>query len=144
MMKRFLEWIGLKQKLDISEHKPPLFKENEIWWCYVGENVGVEINGKDSKFTRPIFVFKKYNGHSFLGLPLTTKNKEGTWFAPITFRGIMQNVVLSQGRSYDYRRFKEKIGELDSNDSKRVKDMYAKLHNIPYKIDLPPEGGSRG
>ena len=137
IIKRFLAWIGLKEKIHNNESLPPLFKENEIWWSYIGENVGVEINGKDQKFTRPVFVFKKYDKYSFLGLPLTTKPKTGSWFAPITFIGINQNVVLSQGRVYDYRRFKEKIGELDEKDSKIIRDMYFKLHNIAEK-NRPP------
>jgi len=45
-IKRFLEWIGLKEKLHGAIHKPPFFKEGEIWWCNLGENVGIEANGK--------------------------------------------------------------------------------------------------
>ena len=75
MIKQFLEWIGLKEKLHAQNYEPPLFKENEIWWCYVGENVGVEINGKSRNFSRPILIFKKYDKYSFLGLPLSTKIK---------------------------------------------------------------------
>jgi hypothetical protein len=45
IIKRFLEWIGLKEKLHEKESVPPFFKEAEIWWCYFGENVGSEING---------------------------------------------------------------------------------------------------
>jgi len=44
MIKKFLEWIGLKEKLHNHEHIPPLFREGEIWWCYMGENIGVEVN----------------------------------------------------------------------------------------------------
>ena len=25
----------------------PAIKEGEIWWCAMGENIGVEINGKN-------------------------------------------------------------------------------------------------
>jgi len=30
MFKRFLEWIGLKEKLHRQNYEPPLFKENKI------------------------------------------------------------------------------------------------------------------
>ena len=99
----------------------------------MGENVGVEVNGKSDKFTRPIFVFKKYDRYSFLGLPLTTKSKIGSWYVSISFNGIKQTVVLSQGRSFDYRRFKEKIGELDESDREKIKKAYADLHISPLK-----------
>lgn len=42
-MKRFLEWIGLKEKLHNSEHKPPLVSEGDMWWASFGENIGSEI-----------------------------------------------------------------------------------------------------
>ena len=60
MIKRFLEWIGLKEKLHNTEYVPPFFKEGEIWWCHLGENVGTEMNGKGDFFTRPVLILKKY------------------------------------------------------------------------------------
>ena len=132
ILKRFLEWIGLKEKIHNNNSIPPFFKEGEIWWCYTGENVGVEMNGKNKQFTRPVFVLKKYDKYSFFGLPLTTKDKKGTWYVDITFTGIKQTIVLSQGRAFDYRRFKEKIGELEQDEVEKIKDGYIKLH-FPHK-----------
>lgn len=128
MLKRFLEWIGTKEKLHNNEHKPPLFKEGEIWWCHIGENVGVEMNGKGERFTRPVLMFKKYDRYSFLALPLSTKSKTGTWYAIITFGGINQVVNLSQGRTLDYKRLKEKMGQLDESDFSKVQQAYFDLH----------------
>jgi len=144
IIKNFLKWIGLKEKIHGGNHTPPFFKEGEIWWCYVGENVGVEVNGKGGQFTRPIFILKKYDRYSFLGLPLTTKSKIGTWYVAASFQGSKQTVVLSQGRVFDYRRFKEKMGELDEPDVERIIEAYAVLH-CPLK-NRPPvrENGSRG
>lgn len=127
-MKRFLEWIGLKQILHGSSHKPPLFKEGEIWWCSVGENIGNEMNGKSDRFTRPIFILRKYDKYSFLGLPLTTKEKIGTWYCSIEFLGKKQTVVLMQGRTLDYRRLKEKMGELGSHEAEHIWQAYRALH----------------
>ena len=45
-MKRFLEWIGLKEKLHHAKHRAPLVSERDVWWASIGENVGSEINGK--------------------------------------------------------------------------------------------------
>jgi len=132
MLKRFLEWFGLKEKLHNQEHKPPLFKEREVWWCYLGENVGIEINGKGEKFTRPMVVLKKYDKYSFFGLPLTTKSKVGSWYVNIVFNNINQTVTLSQGRTLDYKRLKEKVGELEENDFSKISQAYLNLHQ-PYK-----------
>lgn len=128
MVKKFLEWIGLKEKLHLQNYEPPLFKENEIWWCYVGENIGIEVNGKSSKFTRPVLILKKYDRYSFFGLPLSTKSKTGTWYVPIYFLGIPQIVVLSQSRVFDYRRLDRKMGELDVLEVSGVKEAFVALH----------------
>jgi len=130
MLKQFLEWIGLKEQLHIATHKPPFFREGELWWCHVGENVGNEINGKGERFTRPVYIFKKYDKYSLLGLPLTTKEKDGSWYVRIAFKGKPQTVVLAQGRVLDYRRLKEKLGEVGKSESGEITRAYAKLHGL--------------
>ena len=90
--------------------------------------MGVEINGKGKDFTRPVLIFKKYDKYSFLGLPLSTKNKIGTWYAPIYFLGIPQVVVLCQSKVFDYRRLDSKIGELDTLGISGVKEAFLSLH----------------
>lgn len=63
-----------------------------------------------------------------LGLPLTTKLKRGSWYAPISFAGAKQIIVLAQGRVLDYRRLKEKMGELEENEAFGVRRAYLSLH----------------
>ena len=108
------------------------------------ENIGIEVNGKGERFTRPIFVFKKYDRYSFLGLPLTTKAKAGTWYTSVAFGSGNQTVILAQGRVFDYRRLKEKVGELEEGESDKVIKGYATLH-LPHK-NRPSavSGGGRG
>lgn len=59
MLKKFLEWIGIKEKIHNTSRGPRLYKEGDIWWCAVGENIGIEINGKGKMFSRPVLVYKK-------------------------------------------------------------------------------------
>ncbi len=94
----------------------------------MGENIGVEINGKGKSFTRPILIFKKYDRYSFLGLPLSTKIKAGSWYAHIRFKGLNQIVTVSQGRVFDYRRLIVKMGELEKDQIDIVKTIYTGLH----------------
>ncbi len=42
----------IAERLDDSEHVPPLFKESDIWWCHLGDNIGTEISGKGDMFDR--------------------------------------------------------------------------------------------
>ncbi len=128
MIKRFLEWIGLKEKLHNKDHIPPLFKEGEIWWCYFGENVGTEMDGKGESFTRPVLILKKYDKFSFLAIPLTTKAKAGTWYFTFTHSDKKQTAVLSQARTINYKRLKERVGKVDSNNYKNIKEAFISLH----------------
>lgn len=127
-IKRFLEWIGLKEKLHNQEHLPPLFKEGEIWWCYVGENVGSEVNGKGTQFTRPVLVLRKYDRFSFFAVPLTTQNKVGTWYCSFIHNNKLQTAQLAQCRVISYKRLKELIGKIDSSDYQKIKKAFNALH----------------
>lgn len=128
IVKKFLEWIKLKEKLHNKEHTPPLFKEGEIWWCYFGENIGTEMNGKGDAFTRPVVVLKKYDRYSFLAIPLTTQGKEGTWYLTFTHNNKKQIAVLSQTRVVNYKRLKERFGKIDSVDYNNIKKAFLSLH----------------
>lgn len=88
------EWFVTKYAIH-SKNRLPNFKEGDVWWCAFGENVGVEINGKEN-FLRPVLVFKKYNRFSFLGIPLTSKTyRYGSWYVHFYFHDREQVAVLS-------------------------------------------------
>jgi mRNA interferase MazF len=72
-MKRFFEWIGLKEKLHEAQHQPPLVSERDLWWASIGENVGSEINGKSERFSRPVLILRKLAHGFFLVAPTTTQ-----------------------------------------------------------------------
>ncbi len=128
-VKRFLEWIGLKERLDSKISKAPYVNEGEIWWASLGENVGFEINGKSKDFTRPIIILKKLTHNFYLVIPLSTKSKTGTWYVPFRQRGVKMVACLSQIRTIDYRRLHPKLGELNSEDFKRIKAGFLNLYS---------------
>lgn len=55
--KHFEAWINLKAKLH-DMNRLRAVHEGDVWWCAMGENIGVEINGKHEVFSRPVLVFK--------------------------------------------------------------------------------------
>jgi hypothetical protein len=133
--KNFLDWFKLKPKLDNSNHKPPLFKEREIWWCSIGENIGTEVSGKSEKYTRPVVIYKKLSKYTFLGIPTTTqlfdqkgKPRIGTWYQEIEINNIKMLAVLSQIRVLDYRRLDNLIAEIDGKDYGPIKQAFNKLY----------------
>jgi mRNA interferase MazF len=129
MLKRFLEWIGLKEKLHNSNHVPPLFNEGEIWWCAVGENIGVEINGKDKAFSRPVYIYKKLSRDGFFGIPLSTTSRTGSWYIEISFQEQKVIANLAQCRVFSYLRMYEKMGALDEADILKIKDGFLRLYS---------------
>jgi len=127
-IKRFLEWIGLKEFLDSKAHRPPLVSEGDIWWASIGENIGSEINGKSTLFSRPVIVLKKLSHGFYFVIPTTTKIKIGTWY--VSFRHKEQKSVacLHQARAIDYRRLSSKLGTLDDADFARIKLGFKDLY----------------
>ena len=124
--KRFPEWIRLKEKLhNIGRIRS--IHEGEVWWAAVGENIGVEINGKNEGFTRPVLIFKKLSGLSFLAIPLTTSVRDGSWYIPFIFKERRQCAVLSQIRILSVSRLNKRMGMLPDSDFALVRDGFRRL-----------------
>lgn len=118
--KTFGDWILLKDKLH-NRNKIPVFKQAEIWWCSIGFNVGHEENGKNQLFNRPILVLRKFNNHLFLGVPLTSKIKENIFYRKISFKGMMQSVMIAQMRVMDSKRLTHKMGEMSEEQFQMIR-----------------------
>ncbi len=82
-----------------------IISEGEVYWCGFGENVGVEINGKNEMFSGPVLVYKKLSWYGFLGIPLSTQPHEGSWYVPLYFQNKQQVAVLAQRRVFSVYRF---------------------------------------
>jgi len=116
------KWNLKKQDLNFSKRTEVIyFKEGDIWWCSLGMNIGSESYGKGEDFRRPVLVFKKLSSDLFVGLPLTSKVKIGTWFANIRFQSKERTVLLYQIKSFNKKRLWIKIGEMDGGDFKIVR-----------------------
>lgn len=109
MQKDFDMWNSIKKELDVK-HKEVFFKEGDIWWIYLGQNIGFEADGKGENYARPVLVIKKYNKYSFLAIPLSTSNKINFYkifLGKIAGRNSFAN--LSQIRNIDSKRLIRKI-----------------------------------
>lgn len=122
----FRDWIEVK--VDIHERIAlPNFSEGEIWWCAVGRNVGVEINGKSKTFARPVIVLRKLNKRSFMAIPLTSKRHEGTWYVSFSFKGIEEYAALAQSRIMSAARLYQRIGRADETDMFKIRIGFCDL-----------------
>ena len=127
IIKLLRDWFRLKLVL-WNKKSRVVFKQRELWWCSLGVNLGEEMFGKGGKFTRPVLIFRKLTGNSFMGLPLTSQRKDGSWYVEITQRGRKSWVMLNQARILDKKRLTNRIGTLDDKDFQRVKQSFLEFY----------------
>lgn len=87
----------------------------------MGKNVGVEINGKQEFFLRPVLILKKLSGLGFMGIPLTSQSHNGSWYVSFEFKGKEQYAVLAQARVLSIYRLRRKMGVVPNSDLELVR-----------------------
>jgi pseudaminic acid cytidylyltransferase len=128
---KFDEWNKAK-KLTHNTIRKTGFKEKEIFWLRMGQNIGSEEYGKGNEFQRPVLIIKKLTFNLFIGIPLTSKLKEDNdYFHTISYRtkkGIIENsTMLLQIKSFDKKRLMGKIGTLEE---KQFSEVLKKLNKL--------------
>ena len=123
----FNDWIEIKKRIHFK-NKIPQIAEGEVWWCSMGKNVGIEINGKSETFSRPVVIFKKLSRLGFLAMPLSTQTHHGDWYVPFRFRGKDEVAVLSQIKIMSVARLYTRLGQVDETDFAKIKQGFAKLY----------------
>ena len=125
--KRFGEWIEVKEKLH-NVARVPVINEGDVWWCGFGENVGVEINGKNKVFSRPVLIMRKLSRFGFMGIPLTSQEKTGNWYVEFEFLNKKEYAAICQARVMSVSRLYDKIGRVPDSDLEKVRDGFMKLY----------------
>src|SRR3989338_9336103 len=119
--KDYMIWHNIKTNIDNLNNRA-FFHEREIWFCYLGANVGSEQDGRGADFLRPVMILRKFNNQIFWGVPLTKaknkiKTKTDKYYYPFSFvPGITSVAILSQVRLIDARRLGYKLGEIGERD----------------------------
>ena len=126
-------WIKLKFSIH-SEEKRPFFNEREIWWCSFGQNIGDEENGKADNFMRPVAIIRKYNKNLALVLPTSTKLKDSPYYYKIEYKNTEYSALLSQSKTIDTKRLKNKIADLPIDDFKKLRLAFVE-NILRQKID---------
>ena len=126
IIKRFADWIKIKVRLHVLP-KGAYFKAGEIWWASVGRNVGVESNGKNKGFERPILILKKFNKSMLLAIPVSTKIKEDQHKVIFMNGNKKYSTNLSQMRVLDSKRLLRMVAKISNSDLTEVKKVYYEL-----------------
>lgn len=128
-VKDFDSWNVQKKLVDATSPKV-FFHIREVWWCKLGINVGFEQDGKSEKFSRPIVILKTYSINAALVVPLTSKDKKGTYYFDLgKIGGREAKAVLSQIRFIDKRRLIKKFDVVD-------KEIFEKLKSAIIQINF--------
>ncbi len=127
MDKKFDIWNEVKKRTD-SKKVVANFKEREIYWANIGENIGFEQCGKGEDFMRPLLVFRKFNNNMFFGIPLSTTIREGSFFFEFEFlNGTKSSALLVQTKMFDVKRLDRKIGMIHKEDFRKLEDKFKTL-----------------
>ncbi|MES2023778.1 MAG: type II toxin-antitoxin system PemK/MazF family toxin [Patescibacteria group bacterium] len=94
--------------------------ERDIWFCSVGLNIGSEQSGKHELFERPVLVIKKVTLNTFIGVPLTSNKKKGSWYVEIPSTG--SSAIISQVKLIDTRRLARKIAVIPVEEFEVIKN----------------------
>lgn len=124
------DWNIIKEDFHgVPNEKIQLVRQGEIWWVGVGENVGVEINGKSEFFSRPVLVLKKLSRFGFMGIPLTSQAHTGSWYVQFVFQDNIETAVLSQARVYSSSRLYSRLGQIPDSDLNKVRQAFLLLYS---------------
>lgn len=125
--KHFNEWISVKSDLHFAGIIRDI-KEGEVWWCSMGANVGVEIDGKQDLFPRPVLVVKKLSKFGFMGIPLTSQEHIGSWYVEFEFKNKRQFAVLAQARVMSVYRLHRTMGTIPNSDLELIRRGFRELY----------------
>ncbi len=136
MKKEFDTWNIVKKKIDEKIiDKEFFFHEREVWWCSLGLNIGVEADGKNDNFERPVLIIKKFNAHMIWVLPLTGKAHDYKYHRKITHLGNKSWVSMSQIRTISTKRLLRKVSMIDELDFDEVlESVIGYLKTKPHQI----------
>ena len=127
MEKDFDAW-NKRKKQTHQEENIVLFYEREVWWCTVGTNIGVEIDGKHELFLRPAVVIRKFNKYMTLIVPTTTQDKSNKYYFPVSGDdGKKYTACLSQIKTISSKRLFRKIGTISETDYQSLLEKVAKI-----------------
>jgi len=123
MDKNFDKWNSLKKDIEFKQKRRLHIRPKEIYFISIGQNIGSEVYGKSKEFLRPVIVYKKLSKTSFIGIPLTSKPKDGSYFFQFSYKSNMiSTALLNQIRVFDSKRVVYYSGNINQNYFKLLEE----------------------
>jgi mRNA interferase MazF len=122
-------WNVLKKRLNnTSSLKEKFPEEGEVWMCHLGNNIGFEQNGGGENFLRPILIVKKFNYQMFWCIPLSTKQKEISFYHNYTdLHGNKVSAILAQMKLLSTNRLRRKMYTISEEELTVIRKKIGKL-----------------
>jgi len=124
------EWNGLKKRLN-NKKEIITFYQGNIYFMSIGKNIGNESYGKNDMFLRPVLVYRKLSKTTFVGIPLTSSKKEGSYYFSFNYKqNKTSTAMLNQMRVFDIRRSEYLSGKINKNTYKNLEIQVKEFMNI--------------
>lgn len=131
MKKDYKKWTPVKIKINNKGSFPKGYKEREVWYASIGENIGFEEEGKGKKFDRPVLILRAFSRNLCGILPLSTTSKRGKFYSAFDSQtGKISVALLSQIRVIDTMRLRHKIGIANKKDFSDIKRKLKELFRL--------------
>jgi len=118
-MDDFDKWNEIKKCTNEKKNRVG-FKEREIFWLKLGQNMGDEEYGKGIDFQRPVLIIRKLTKNIFIGVPLTSTLKNDDYFHKFEYKtkkGLKENsAMILQLKTFDKKRLMGRIGMINKDD----------------------------
>ncbi len=105
----------------------PMFRERDILFIFVGLNIGSEQNGHGEMFLRPVLIYKKLSKTLFIGIPLTSTKKTGSYYVSFILKGRESIALLLQIKMFYIKRIEYFHSRLGRNTFQFIKKRLIKL-----------------
>ncbi|MBQ6461129.1 type II toxin-antitoxin system PemK/MazF family toxin [Candidatus Saccharibacteria bacterium] len=130
MQKTYLNWIPIKVQRNNGTEHPEQYHESEIYWCYLGENIGSEQDGSAPLYTRPALIVKGFSKTLVWCIPISSKKEKSKYTMPVKNRYVDGILLLSQIRAIDTLRLGDYCGTINNSTLHSVKRAIARIIQI--------------
>lgn len=146
-MKNYENWHLLKSNLESIdfekinkkgelENPKPMFRERDIWWCSIGENLWYEQDGKHENYERPVLILKKFSQDMFLWVPLTSNEKSHPLKFPYQINEKDGCINLTQSRTMSVKRLHRRMGKMSEQHFTEISLLFQNIFT-PEKAKAP-------
>jgi mRNA interferase MazF len=126
MRKDFKKWNNVKEMVNDLDSSRIYFQERDIWWCYLGLNVGTEEDGKGDYFMRPVLIIKKCSRNLCWAIPLSTVVTMSAFYFPLLSElNKIRMAIIPQMVRIDVRRLRSKMDRISIMEFGFIKEKLA-------------------